>query len=352
MCRSCQGKRERAPKTCPQCSQPVKAAATLGAWCLDCAYPNCVGCGKEKRPQNGKYHAKRVPQWTCQKCLTKKCLQCDAIPGQYQGWCVTCAFPPCSGGCGQPRPYKKLKYHAQNIPKWYCDSCRDGYPPCPNCGAARPDNRAYHVKNMPEWTCAKCLPKACSQCGRAMHGKVAADTWCSACAFPPCPRCEAARPNHPQYHAKVTPVWACSSCAAKPCANCGRPMDSRAQPDARCQTCAYPPCDKCNHPRPQEKGYHAKVTPHWTCADCTIKCCSTCGKPLGARARADALCLACAFPPCSAGCGANRPSQSRTYHVRNIPTWVRQNCQTANAAAPPHDQQLRGAPKKRRMNPK
>ena len=290
-----QGEHERAPKTCPQCSQPVNAVATLGAWCLDCAYPNCDGCGTEKRPQNGKYHAKRMPAWTCQKCLTKKCVQCDAIPGKYQDWCVNCAFPPCRGGCGQHRPNKNLKYHAQNIPEWYCDTCRDGYPPCPGCGAARPDDRAYHVKNMPEWTCAKCLPKACSQCGRAMRGQATADTWC--------------------------------------------------------QACAYPPCDKCGRPRPKATGYHAKVQPQWTCEGCANKCCSTCGKPLGARARADAQCPACAFPPCSAGCGAERPSQTNNqYHVRHLPTWVRQNCQTTNAAAPPHNTQLGAAPKKRRMN--
>ena len=295
LCRTCKSKNEKAPKTCPQCSQPVKATATLGAWCLACAYPNCDGCGKETRPQNGKYHAKRMPEWTCQRCLAKKCLQCDAIPGKYQDWCVNCAFPPCRGGCGQHRPNKNLKYHAQNIPEWYCDTCRDGFPPCPGCGAARPDDRAYHVKNMPEWTCAKCLPKACSQCGRAMHGKATADTWC--------------------------------------------------------QACAYPPCDKCGRPRPQETGYHAKVQPQWTCEGCANKCCSTCGKPLGARARADAQCPACAFPPCSAGCGAERPSQTNSqYHVRRLPTWVCQNCQTTNAAAPPHNTQLGAVPKKRRMN--
>ena len=97
------------------------------------------------------------------------------------------------------RPDKRLESHAKSKPEWYCDKCRGrpGYPPCPGCGAARPDNRAYHVKNMPEWTCAKCLPKACSQCGRAMHRKAASGTWCHACAFPPGPGCEAARPTYP-----------------------------------------------------------------------------------------------------------------------------------------------------------
>ena len=250
------------------------------------------------------------------------------------------------------RPDKRLESHAKSKPERYCDKCRGrpGYPPCPGCGAARPDNRAYHVKNMPEWTCAKCLPKACSQCGRAMHRKAASGTWCHACAFPPCPGCEAARPTYPDYHAKVRPVWARLNCVAKSCPHCGQSMNAQAKAGEWCQACAYPPCDKCGRPRPQEPRYHAKVKPQWICEGCANKCCSTCGKPLGARARADALCLACAFPPCSAGCGANRPSQSRAYHIRHVPTWICQNCQTTNAAAPPHDTQFGAVPKKRRMN--
>ena len=295
VCRACRAKNEKAPKTCVQCAQPLHANAAPGAWCSDCAYPKCNGCGVAERPgRNAKYHAKNKPEWTCQACFAKKCLQCGAVPGKYQNWCVECVFPPCSGGCGQARPNKNPDYHARSQPEWYCHQCRDGYPPCPGCGTARPDDRAYHVTKMPEWTCQNCQPKACSQCGAAMHGKAAAGTWCNACA--------------------------------------------------------YPPCAGCGAERPTSKGYHARVMPEWACPSCAIKCCATCGKVLGRKTRSGAQCLDCSFPPCSAGCGAQRPAQSSYYRVQNLPIWVCPKCLATNHGDQPFETLAAAVPKRRRLN--
>ena len=80
VCLTCKGKNERAPKTCPQCSQPVKAAATLGAWCLDCAYPNCDGCGTEKRPQNWKYNPSASQNGLVKNVLPKNASSATPSP--------------------------------------------------------------------------------------------------------------------------------------------------------------------------------------------------------------------------------------------------------------------------------
>ena len=56
-------------------------------------HPNCDGCGNEKRPRNGKYHAKRTPEWTCQKCLAKKMppVRCHPrkVPGLVCDLCIS-----------------------------------------------------------------------------------------------------------------------------------------------------------------------------------------------------------------------------------------------------------------------
>ena len=39
-------------KVCPQCSTPLKPAATPGSWCQSCAYPPCASCQKVDRPHN------------------------------------------------------------------------------------------------------------------------------------------------------------------------------------------------------------------------------------------------------------------------------------------------------------
>ena len=37
-------------------------------YCESCAYPNCSVCKQKARPRNGKYHVKRLPQWSCSRC--------------------------------------------------------------------------------------------------------------------------------------------------------------------------------------------------------------------------------------------------------------------------------------------
>jgi len=46
----------------------------------------------------------------------------------FHGWCHGCAFPPCAAGCGRPRPSSggsnKDKYHAKFMPDWTCQTCQ------------------------------------------------------------------------------------------------------------------------------------------------------------------------------------------------------------------------------------
>lgn len=78
ICRTCVAKNNRAPKTCAKCARPLHANATPGTWCNVCAYPPCsAGCG-QPRPKKATYHAKLVGQelWTCGACAQKPCVQC------------------------------------------------------------------------------------------------------------------------------------------------------------------------------------------------------------------------------------------------------------------------------------
>ena len=52
VCRTCIAKQERAPKTCAKCAQPLHANATPGTWCTTCAFPPCSGgCGQPRPPK-------------------------------------------------------------------------------------------------------------------------------------------------------------------------------------------------------------------------------------------------------------------------------------------------------------
>ena len=278
ICRTCvrRNAATKAAKTCNQCAQPLHPNATPGTWCLKCAYPPCT-CG-QPRPQKGKLHAKQVPIWRCETCR-KKCSSCgDALAktNTTSTLCPTCSYPPCRG-----------------------------------CGCPRPNSKEYHATLMPSWTCATCQLKPCSQCGQPLKHRASTDTWCKTCSFPPCISCGCPRPESKEYHGKVMPSWTCAVCAVKPCSQCGQPINNRAARDTWCQACAFPPCPDCGAPRPHHhKEYHASIMPIWTCATCTTKKCVACGKPLGSHVKADAMCEACRFPPCSAGCGAPRPRGS------------------------------------------
>ena len=168
ICRKCWKKHvqgeEAAAKVCPQCSRPLHKAATPGSWCGDCAMPKCAGCKKVDRPHKAANHAKHRPFWRCAKCALDMCEKCNKQPvGSMAGpsplafcsqcrpnkqcpqcngplpahapsktWCQACAYPPCSGGCGTPRPStKKGEYHAKHLPEWTCQSCRARQEPEP-----------------------------------------------------------------------------------------------------------------------------------------------------------------------------------------------------------------------------
>ena len=402
VCRSCVAKQERAPKTCAKCSHPLHANATPGTWCIICAFPPCSGgCGRprpqkasnhakqksdwycqnckgkcancagplpsnaeagtwgatcayppcsggcgEPRPQRHANHAKYLAKWFCEHCnAAKQCANCAGpLPSNVQAdtWCVTCAYPPCSGGCGAPRP-QKTRYHAQQKPLWLCQACsvRNGYPPCPMCGLQRPQESRYHVKVMPHWTCEACTVKSCPKCGEVLGSKAQTGALCLACAYPPCASCGSQRPQESRYHVKVMPHWTCEACTVKSCPKCGEVLGSKAQTGALCLACAYPPCESCGSQRPQESRYRVNVMPQWTCEACSVKSCPKCGQILGPKAQDGAWCLACAYPPCES-CGRPRPRTRCEYHAQVMPTWTCEACSGNSHTGVPKKRRRRG----------
>ena len=175
ICRRCAHKaaelKQAAAKVCPQCSQPLHAAATPGTRCQKCAYPPCVGCKQVERSKKGANHAKHRPFWRCEKCAAQVCTTCakkpvgpssgpDAVCPQCKpnklcpqckapmpvrakldSWCQACAYPPCASGCGAPRPRTHpVAYHAKTLPTWTCPACvaaADG-PPKKRSRTAKP----------------------------------------------------------------------------------------------------------------------------------------------------------------------------------------------------------------------
>ena len=341
--RTCVAKQARASKTCANCGQPLKASQTPGTWCKPCAYPPCTGgCGKP-RPQAGKrrLHAKKHPIWHCPECQGKKgrCVQCEkvvAVPN-LSNYTADNNTGTCKEYVANP---KLCGNCAKPLPSSatagaWCAAC--AYPPCQVCGRPRPSDSRYHVKVLPNWSCAECKVKSCSQCGQSLQSQAIADTLCMQCSYPPCATCGEPRPRERRYHVKVLPTWNCAKCKVKPCSQCGNPLESQATADTLCVQCSYPPCDTCGQPRPRERRYHVKVLPTWTCPECTVKPCAQCGQSLESQAIADTLCMQCSYPPCDA-CGQPRPRKSG-YHVKVLPTWMCAKCR---------DQNQRGVPRKRR----
>ena len=293
LCRACVANQARASKTCANCGQPLKASQTPGTWCKPCAYP------------------------------------------------------PCTGGCGKPRPQVgKRRLHAKKNPIWHCPECQGKQGRCVRCEkvVAVPNLSNYTADNN-TGTCKACVakPKLCGNCAKPLPSTATAGTWCAACAYPPCPVCGRPRPDDRSYHVKVLPTWTCAECKVKPCSKCGQPLESQAIAETLCRQCSYPPCESCGHPRPQKSGYHVKVLPSWSCAECKVKPCSQCGQPLESQAMADTLCMQCSYPPCDA-CGQPRPQKSG-YHVKDLPTWMCSECQSLRNY-PPCDQCGRPRPQK------
>ena len=84
----------------------------------------CQKC--HKKPVG--HRAGPAPQAFCPACA-ETAAQCEVCkkPLQAQkhghGWCFDCAFPPCNGGCGTPRPATHYEYHAKKLPQWTCQAC-------------------------------------------------------------------------------------------------------------------------------------------------------------------------------------------------------------------------------------
>ena len=237
ICRACVTKQVRAPKTCAQCAQPLHANATPGTWCTACAFPPCSGGCGQPRPQRAPNHAKQKAHWYCQKCTVKSCPKCGEVLGAKAAggaWCLACTYPPCE-----------------------------------SCGSQRPQESRYHVKVMPHWTCEACTVKSCPKCGEVLGSKAQTGALCLACAYPPCESCGSERPRRSGYHVAAMPRWTCEACSVKSCPMCGQSLDPKAQDGAWCLACAYPPCNNCGRPRPRTRSeYHAQVMPRWTCEAC------------------------------------------------------------------------------------
>ena len=77
-----------------------------------------------------------VRAWRCEECQRPTCMACGSKPVKAlnfdygdpaQYLCRSCLYPPCSGGCGKPRPTKyqgRREFNVHNLPLWYCAACR------------------------------------------------------------------------------------------------------------------------------------------------------------------------------------------------------------------------------------
>ena len=97
--------------------------------CAQCALESCPMCQANPLGED----AGGGPDAACPQCAERgpKCAVCkQAMVGRphFHGWCHGCAFPPCAAGCGRPRPSSggsnKDKYHAKFMPDWTCQTCQ------------------------------------------------------------------------------------------------------------------------------------------------------------------------------------------------------------------------------------
>ena len=111
-------------KECSQCGAALIDKAKEDSWCAKCKYPPCTTCGCSRPRKNG-YQVTAMQHWTCETCRKKVCSQCGAALADTAGkntWCAQCAFPPCTS-CGRARP-QNGKYHGKVLPRWTCAPCR------------------------------------------------------------------------------------------------------------------------------------------------------------------------------------------------------------------------------------
>ena len=97
--------------------------------CTQCALESCPMCQANPLGQD----AGGGPDAACPQCAERgpKCAVCkQPMLGRphSHGWCHGCAFPPCAAGCGTPRPSRNRgdqdKYHAKLMPQWTCQTCQ------------------------------------------------------------------------------------------------------------------------------------------------------------------------------------------------------------------------------------
>ena len=148
----------------------------------------------------GTRHDKRV--YTCHDCILPECAKCKRRPvfpqagkklytedGKY--YCTTCMYPPCIK-CKRPR--NKTGSHVMRFNESFV--CAD----CSQTEETRWCKQCKTEKNLTEF-----LFKS----GRHR------DDICKTCKWPPCPECGAARPQRSEYTAENVACGFVSSIEAK-----------------------------------------------------------------------------------------------------------------------------------------
>ena len=132
------GARELWRLQCEACGRVAASATTAGATAPRSATVQwrCRRCGQTKplAAFSDRMQRRRQGAHTkCHDCQHPRCAACGERPeriydhpytdGDY--FCQRCAYPPCAGGCGRPRPSTSSSYwHRRRMPTWFCPECR------------------------------------------------------------------------------------------------------------------------------------------------------------------------------------------------------------------------------------
>jgi hypothetical protein len=175
----------------------------------ECQHPLCSFCGKR-------------PEQAVQKPYEDNAFVCGE-----------CRWPPCSGGCGRPRP-QCFGYRVIDKPLWYCLECRpERCYTCSRCETLKPvssfavivQNRAHNHRQR----CLDCQHPQCSICMELSEQAVKEQYKdgayaCGMCCRPPCSGgCGQPRPTDWYHHVHRKPEWYCKQCKALP----GSPVGGR-----------------------------------------------------------------------------------------------------------------------------
>ena len=121
--------------------------------CKACAADICPKCQRNPVGQQ----AGPPPTGCCPECAEKHlCAACNKpcqLNPKSHGWCPACAYPPCNGGCGTSRPSTRIEYHAKTLPQWTCQTCLQVQKPHPqqpkSRAPAHPDDSAKQAEPLP-----------------------------------------------------------------------------------------------------------------------------------------------------------------------------------------------------------